>query len=51
MGEQTPSPLVCEGQQCQFLLAIKRGDDTRRPTAEPSAAGIEQNRPPELISL
>lgn len=48
-GEKTARPLVCEGEQCEFLASVKRGDDPRRPTAEPSAAGIEQNGPPKLI--
>jgi hypothetical protein len=30
------------------LASIKHGDDPRRPTAEPSATGIEQNRPREV---
>lgn len=43
-GEQAPGLLIGERKQCQFLASVERGDDPRRPTAEPSAAGIEQNR-------
>ena len=40
--------LISERKQCQFFASVKRGDDPRRPTAKPSAAGIEQNRSPEV---
>jgi hypothetical protein len=43
-GEQAARLLIRERKQCEFLASVERGDDTRRPTAEPSAAGIEQNR-------
>ncbi len=47
-GEQAPGLLIGERKQGQFFTSIKRGDDPRRPTAEPSAAGIEQNGPLEV---
>ncbi len=47
-GEQVPGLLIGERKQCQLFTSIKRGDEPRRPTAEPSAAGIEQNGPPEV---
>ena len=40
-GEQAPGFLIGERKQCQFFASVERGDDPRRPTAEPSAAGIE----------
>jgi hypothetical protein len=43
-GEQAARLVIRERKQCEFLAPVKRGDDPRRPTAEPSAAGIEQNR-------
>jgi len=43
-GEQAPGFLIGERKQCQFFTSVERGDDPRRPTAEPSAAGIEQYR-------
>ena len=43
-----PGFIIGERKQSQFFTSIKRGDDPRRPTAEPSAAGIEQNGPPEV---
>lgn len=46
-GEQLPRFLVREREKGQFLASIERGDDPRRPTAEPSAAGIEEHRPRE----
>ena len=42
-GEQAPRLLIREPKQCEFLALVERGDDPRRPAAEPSAAGIEQN--------
>jgi hypothetical protein len=45
--EQTPRFLIREGKQGQLLPSIERGDDPRRPAAEPSAAGIQQDRAPE----
>ncbi len=39
---------IGQRKQCQFFASVKRGDDPRRPTAKPSAAGIEQNRSPEV---
>jgi hypothetical protein len=48
-GEQAPRLLIRERKQCEFLASVKRGDDPRRPTAEPSAARIEQNRAREVI--
>lgn len=35
---------ILERQQTELFAAIERGDDTRRPAAELSAAGIEQDR-------
>jgi hypothetical protein len=35
---------VIERNERQFTLAIKAGDDPRRPSAEPSAAREEKNR-------
>jgi hypothetical protein len=49
-GEQGPRRLVGKRKQCEFLASVKRGDDPRRPTAEPSAARIEQNRTREEIA-
>jgi hypothetical protein len=46
-GEQLLSVLVGEPNQRQRLAAVERGDDPRRPTAEPSAAGVQQYRAPE----
>ena len=43
-GKETLGFLVREGQQGQFLMAIKRGDDPRRPPTETSGAGVEQHR-------
>jgi hypothetical protein len=43
-SEQAPGLLIGERKQCQFFASVERGDDPRRPTAEPSAAGIEQDR-------
>jgi len=40
-GEQAPCLLIRQRKQCEFLASVKRGDDPRRPTAEPSAARIE----------
>jgi len=36
--------VVVEREQRELLAAVDDGDDTRRPAAEPSAAGIQQNR-------
>ena len=47
-SEQSVGLLIGEWKQCQFLASVKRSDDTRRPTAEPSAARVKQNRPREL---
>ncbi len=44
-GKETLGFLVREGQQGQFLMAIKRGDDPRRPPTETSGAGVEQPAP------
>jgi hypothetical protein len=49
-GEQAPRLLIGERKKCERLPAVERGDDPRRPTAEPSAAGIEQNRAREIGS-
>ncbi len=46
--EQEAGLLIRERKQRQFLTSVKRGDDPRRPTAESSAAGVEQNRTREL---
>jgi hypothetical protein len=35
---------VRQREKGQLLASIDGGDDPRRPTAEPSAVGIEQNR-------
>ena len=43
-GEQAPGLLIRERKQRHFLASVKSGDDPRRPTAELSPAGIEQNR-------
>jgi hypothetical protein len=37
--------VVCERQQRQLFVSVEPGDDTRRPPAEPSGAGIEKDRP------
>jgi hypothetical protein len=42
--EQASGLLGVDWEQGKLLAAVERGDDTRRPTAEPSAPGIEQNR-------
>ena len=49
-SEQDPGLLIGERKQCQFFASVERGDDPRRPTAEPSAAGIEQDRPRQVRS-
>jgi hypothetical protein len=43
-GEEATRLLIRERKQCEFLASVERSDDPRRPTAEPSAAGIEQHR-------
>jgi hypothetical protein len=43
-GEQPAGLVVRERQQSQFFASVEPGDDTRRPPAELSGAGIEQNR-------
>jgi hypothetical protein len=43
--EQAAGLVVCERQQSQLFVSVEPGDDTRRPPAEPSGAGIEQDRP------
>lgn len=43
-GEQAARLVVLERKQRQLLAAVERGDDPRRPAAEPSAAGVEQHR-------
>jgi hypothetical protein len=48
-SEQAPRFLIGERKQCKLLASVQRGDDPRRPTAEPSAAGIEQHRAREGI--
>jgi hypothetical protein len=47
-GKQAAGLLIRERKQCQFCASVELGDDPRRPTAKPSAAGIEQNRAREL---
>jgi len=42
-GEQTVGLLIGKREQGQLFVSVKRGDDPRRPAAESSAAGIEQN--------
>ena len=49
LGQQFTGPLVGEWQQGHFSVSVDGGDDPRRPTTEPSAAGIEQNRSRKLI--
>ena len=46
-GEQTVCLPISERQQGQFVVSVDGGDDPRRPTAQPSATGIEENRPRE----
>ncbi len=46
--EQAAGLLIRERKQREVLAPVKRGDDPRRPTAESSAAGVEQNRTREL---
>lgn len=41
--QQTAGLLVLERKQGQLMPAVERGDDPRRPAAELSAAGVEQN--------
>ena len=43
-GQQTVGLLIGERKQRQFVVPVDGGDDPRRPTAEPSATGIEENR-------
>ena len=43
-----PGLFIRERKQCQFLVSVESGDDPRRPTTEPSAARIEQNRAREV---
>lgn len=50
-AKQAPRFLVREREQCEFLASIERGDDPRRPAAEPSAAGVEQNRARKLMGF
>ncbi len=47
-GEQVLGLLIGQRKESQFFASVKRGDDPRRPTAKPSAAGIEQDRAPEV---
>ena len=49
-GEQAPRLLIRERKQCEFLASVERGDDPRRPAAEPSATGVEQNRARKLMA-
>jgi hypothetical protein len=48
-GEQAARLLIRKRKQCQFCASVELGDDPRRPTAKPSAAGIEQNRAGEVM--
>ena len=50
-SEQAPRLLFRERKQCEFLASVECDDDPRRPTAEPSAAGIEQNRAREAMRV
>ena len=43
-GEQLLGVRVGEPNQCQRLAPVERGDDPRRPTAESSAARVQQYR-------
>ena len=43
-GQQTVGLPIGERKQGQFVVSVDGGDDPRRPTAEPSATGIEENR-------
>jgi len=45
--EQLAGFIVRERQQRQLFASVDPGDDTRRPSAEPSGPGIEQNRAQE----
>ena len=49
-SEQPHCLLVCEREQREFFASVYRGDDPRRPTAEPSTARIQENRALKLIS-
>jgi hypothetical protein len=42
--EQAVGLLIGQWQQGEFFVPVESGDDTRRPAAEPSAAGVEQDR-------
>ena len=43
-SEQATGLSIGERQQSQLFESVEPGDDTRRPPAELSGAGIEQNR-------
>jgi hypothetical protein len=43
-GEQPRRLGIGERKECERVFSIERGDDPRRPTAEPSTATIEQRR-------
>jgi hypothetical protein len=42
-GEKALCLFVCQWKQCERGFAIEPGDDPRRPAAEPSRAGVEQD--------
>lgn len=42
--EQTAGLLIGKREQGHLIASVEPGDDPRRPAAEPSATGIEQNR-------
>jgi hypothetical protein len=41
--EQVRRPLVAEAEIRQLIVAIERGDDPRRPAAEASVVGVDEN--------
>jgi hypothetical protein len=42
--EQAARLFICERKERQLFVSVESGDDTRRPSAELSGAGVEQNR-------
>jgi hypothetical protein len=45
--KQTAGLIIVERKQSQLFATVEPGGDTRRPPAELSSSGIEQNRPRE----
>jgi hypothetical protein len=42
--KQAASLFICQRKERQLFASVKPGDDTRRPPAELSGGGVEQNR-------